>query len=202
MVAAARGLASAGAGNVGSGAQVALNLSSRSRLGGTLAVLVGAVLGLRLVLVALVDGDGTLDFEGSLGDLLLGGLSLTLALGLTDLSLVGDGVLIGDHNLLSADLGLGTSGLGGELGVGTGSVGGRKDGFGTLEGEGTTVLIRSSSEEAIAVGGGSRSARLRAAARVATSVVVAHGLEGSSRGSAEKSKNSEGFHLFVNVLDY
>ena len=89
------------------------------------------MLGLGLIVVRLSDGDGTADIEGSLGEGALLGLSVTAALGLADLSLVGDGVLVGDDDLLSTDLGLGASGLGGELGISTSSLGTGEDGVGT-----------------------------------------------------------------------
>jgi len=43
--------------------------------------------------------------------------------GLRDLSLVGNGVLVWDHDVLGTNVSVGSSGLGGELGVRSGSLG-------------------------------------------------------------------------------
>jgi hypothetical protein len=193
VAAAAFASTSASAGNVSSGAEVVLNLSSGSRLGGTLTVLGSAVLGLGLVVVGLGDGDGTGDVESSLGDLALLGLSITVALGLADLSLVGHGVLVGDDDLLSADLGLGTSGLRGELGVSTSSVGTGERG---IEGSTTTVGGTGTVVSTILARAGDLADGLGLAARITVDT-----LKGSSRDGTDESKDSE-FHLFLNVLDY
>lgn len=186
---------SASAGNVSSGAEVVLHLSSGSGLGGTLTVLRSAVLGLGLIVVRLSDGDGTADIEGSLGEGALLGLSVTAALGLADLSLVGDGVLVGDDDLLSTDLGLGASGLGGELGISTSSLGTGEDGVGT-RGAATTIAV---SGTRLVVGGAT--ARIAAGLDGHAIAVVLDTLEGSGGGNTEESNNSE-LHLFLNVIDY
>ena len=74
------------------------------------------------VVVFLRDADGTVDVEGSLGDLavLLGVGSSGGGFG--NLSLIGDGVLVWDHDVLGTDVSVGSSGFRGELGVGTGSL--------------------------------------------------------------------------------
>ena len=185
---------SASAGNVSSGAKVVLHLSSGSGLGGTLTVLRSAVLGLGLIVVRLGDSDGTADIEGSLGEGALLGLSVTVALGLADLSLVGDGVLVGDDDLLSTDLGLGASGLGGELGISTSSLGTGEDGVGT-RGAATTVATVSGTR---LVG---RAARIAAGLDGLAVALVRDTLEGGGGGNTEESNNSE-LHLFLNVIDY
>ena len=111
----------AGAWDIGLGASVVLNLGSGSGLGGTLSIFAGGVLTLGGVVVFLGNADGTVDIEGSLGNfavLLLVGSS---GGGFGNLSLVGDGVLVWDHDVLGTDVSVGSSGLRGELGVRTGS---------------------------------------------------------------------------------
>ena len=98
------------------GGGVVLDLGSWSGLRSSLSWFGGDVLSLSLVVVFLGDADWTGDVESSSGNLavLLGFLSLGAAF--WDLSLVGDGVLVWDDDVLGTDLGLGGSGLGWELG--------------------------------------------------------------------------------------
>ena len=145
------------------------------------------MLGLGLVVVRLGDSDGTADIEGSLGEGALLGLSVTVALGLRDLSLVGHGVLVGDDDLLGTDLGLGASGLGGELGVRAGSVGTGEDGGGT-----TTVATISGARVAGASAG---VARIAAGGDGNAGTIVLDTLEGSSGGNTEESNDGE-FHFY------
>lgn len=117
-----------------------MNLGSSSGLGGTLAVLAGGVLALGGVVVFLGHADGSVDVEGSLGNFAVLFLVGTSGGGLGNLSLVGDGVLVWDDDVLGTDVGVGSSGLGGELGVGSGSLGaGELSGLGT-DGVSSTVL--------------------------------------------------------------
>ena len=99
-----------------------MDLGSGSSLGGSLTVLAGGVLTLGGVVILLRHADGSVDVEGSLGDLAVLLLVGASGGGLGDLSLVGHGVLIWDHDVLGTDLGVGSSGLGGELGEGAGSL--------------------------------------------------------------------------------
>ena len=75
------------------------------------------------VVVLLRHADGSVDVEGSLGNFAVLFLVGTSGGGFGNLSLVGDGVFIWDDDVLGTDIGVGSSGLGGELGVGTGSLG-------------------------------------------------------------------------------
>ena len=150
------------------------------------------MLSLGLVVVGLVDGDGAADIEGSLSNLALLRLSLTAALGLADLSLVGHGVLVRDDDLLSTDLGLGTGGLGGKLGVSTSSVGTGEGGIKTSSAAASTTV---STEGAVLARAGALADGLGLAAAVDVT------LEAGSRGGTDESKDSE-LHLFLNVLDY
>ena len=116
------GRGSTGAWDIGLGALVVLDLGSGSGLGSTFSVFACGVLSLGWVVVFLWYADGSGDIEGSLGNftvLLLVGSSHG---GFGNLSLVGDGVLVWDDDVLGTDLGVGSSGLGGELGVSTGSL--------------------------------------------------------------------------------
>jgi len=96
-----------------------LDLGSGSGLGSTFSIFAGGVLTLGGVVVFLGNADGTVDIEGSLGNftvLLLVGSS---GGGFGNLSLVGDGVLVWDNDVLGTDVSVRSSGFGGELGVGT-----------------------------------------------------------------------------------
>jgi len=147
------------------------------------------VLGLGLVVVRLGDSDGAADIEGSLGKGALLGLSLTVRLGLRDLSLVGNGVLVGDDDVLGTDLGLGASGLGGELGVSTSSLGTGEGGRDTGR---STSRAGSTAVAGISVAVSTRGARI-ADLGLAAAVGV-HALEGSSGGNTEESNDGE-FHV-------
>lgn len=99
-----------------------MDLGSGSGLGGTFTVFAGGVLSLGGVIVLLADADGSVDVEGSLGDLTVLFLVGTSVGGLGDLSLIGNGVLVWDDDVLGTDVGGGSSGFGGELGVCAGSI--------------------------------------------------------------------------------
>lgn len=113
------GSGGAGARDIGLGASVVLDLGSGSGLGSTFSIFAGGVLTLGGVVVFLGNADGTVDIEGSLGNftvLLLVGSS---GGGFGNLSLVGDGVLVWDNDVLGTDVSVRSSGFGGKLGVGT-----------------------------------------------------------------------------------
>ena len=197
MVAAGLLGAGAGAGDISLGAAVVLNLSSGAGLRGTLAILGSTVLGLALVVVGLVNGDGTGDLEGSLSDLALLGLRLAVALGLRNLSLIGDGVLVGDDDVLSTDLSLGAGGLGGELSVSTSAVLSTEDGL-----SGTTSAADGEVSETSTVGvTGGLEETIAAAVNgldfsdLAGDIIAAGELGGG--GSSKEGNNSE-LHLILN----
>jgi hypothetical protein len=155
-------------------------LGSGSGLGDTFSVLAGGVLSLGGVVVLLGDADGTVDVEGSLGDLAVLLLVGSLGGGLGNLSLVGDGVLVWDDNVLGTDVGVGSSGLGGEFGVGSGSLGGAQSGVLSTEGVSSASVA------------GGASASWGAFAHV--SILARGAVEGDGGGKSEEGCNNE-FHL-------
>lgn len=155
------------------------------------------MLGLALVIVGLVNGDGTGDLEGSLGDLALLGLSLAVALGLRNLGLIGDGVLVGDDDVLSTDLGLGTGRLGGELGVSTSAVLSTEDGL-SGTGTGTSADGEVSETSTVGVTGGLEETSAAAVnGGLDLTGLIAETGELGGGGSAKEGNNSE-LHLILN----
>ena len=84
------------------------------RLGSFFAALGGGGGTFAGVLTLLSDFDSTVDSEGSLGDTASLILLFGLGAGLGNLSLVGDGLLVWDNDLLGTDLGRGSSELSGK----------------------------------------------------------------------------------------
>ena len=103
--------------DVSFGADVILNLSSWSRLGSTLSLLRSAMFTLRWVIIFFWDNDLSSNIKSSLGNLNVLGFLFTTTLGFTDFSLIGDGVFIGNNNILSTNLSLGTSRFWSELSI-------------------------------------------------------------------------------------
>jgi len=112
-----------GAWDIGLGADVVLDLGSGSGLGSTFSIFACGVLSLGWVVVFLGHSDWTVDVEGSLGDLTVLFLVGSSGGWLGDLSLVSNGVLVWDDDVLGTDVSVRSSGLGGQLGVSTGSLG-------------------------------------------------------------------------------
>jgi hypothetical protein len=147
-------------------------------LGSTLTILAGGVLSLGGVVVLLGHADGSVDVEGSLGNLAVLLLVGSSGGGLGNLSLVGHGVLVWDDDVLGTDVGVGSGGLGGELGVRSSSLGTAEGGLLVTKGvslsvAGVAVLLARSDVLATASWGA---------------------LERDGGGNSEEGSNSE-FHL-------
>jgi hypothetical protein len=132
-----------GAWDIGLGADVVLDLGSGSGLGSTFSIFACGVLSLGWVVVFLGDGNGTVDVEGSLGDLAVLFLVVSSGGGFGDLSLIGNGVFVWDNDVLGTDVSVRSSGLGGQLSVGTGSLGSGE--FGVLRSEAVSWTVWSTS---------------------------------------------------------
>lgn len=105
--------------------------------------------------------------------------------GFRNLSLIGDGVLVWDDDVLGTDVSVRSSGFGGELGVGTGSL---------LSGELSVLASNGVARGTGTVGGSSTSAWVTGIVAWGALLDTWGAFESNGRGGSDKGSNSE-FHL-------